>query len=221
MQAPAIQAVLFDFDGVLTTDKTGSLTTTRYVSEHTGIELARVQSAFRRFNTDLTLGRTTHEQVWESICAELDRKLPLDLLRRAFESTPMSARMLDLARELRSSYSVGIVTDNKKDRIDLLKRLHDLPSIFDPIAVSAEMGVGKDDPGIFLDVLNRMRVSPEECVFIDNNEENLLAPGSLGIKTIHFDDEKQDFRALLAALRVHGVLLPGPGKVHASGELPG
>jgi len=207
MQVPTIKAVLFDFDGVLTADKTGSLTTTRYLSEQTGIELSQVQSVFRRFNSDLTLGRTTHKQVWESICDDLGRKLSIDLLKEAFESTPLNARMLGLAKELRSRYSVGIVTDNKKDRIDLLKRLHNLPSLFDPIAVSAEVGVSKDDPKIFLGVLNRIRVSPEECIFIDNDEENLLAPRSLGIKTIYFDDEKQDFDALLAALQVHGVLV--------------
>ena len=35
-------------------DKTGSLTTTCYLSRRTGIELSKVQAAFRRFNEDLT-----------------------------------------------------------------------------------------------------------------------------------------------------------------------
>ena len=206
MQASPIKAVLFDFDGVLTTDKTGSLTTTRYLSECTGIALSQVQSVFRKFNGDLTLGRTTHEQVWGSICAELGQQLSIDLLKAAFESTPMSARMLRLAKELRSRYSVGIITDNKKDRIDHLKKLHSLSSVFDLIAVSAEVGVGKDDPKIFLGVLGQLGASPDECIFIDNSQKNLIAPGSLGIKTIYFDDEKQDFKALLAALRAHGAI---------------
>jgi len=33
-----IKAVFFDFDGVLTLDKTGSLTTARYISVATGID---------------------------------------------------------------------------------------------------------------------------------------------------------------------------------------
>jgi putative hydrolase of the HAD superfamily len=108
---------------------------------------------------------------------------------------------------LQSRYSVAIVTDNKKDRIDHLKKLHNLSSVFDPIAVSAEVGVGKDDPKIFLGVLGKLGVSPDECIFIDNSRENLIAPGSLGIKTIYFDDEGQDFTALLAALRSHGAIV--------------
>jgi putative hydrolase of the HAD superfamily len=206
VHASTIRAVLFDFDGVLTTDKTGSLTTTRYLSQRTGIELSIVQSAFRRFNNDLTLGRTTHAAVWGDICADLGQPIGFPLLEEAFESTPLNERMLGIARELRSRHAVGIVTDNKKDRIDALKRLHDLPRLFDPIVVSSEVGRGKDDPGIFLGALQSLRVKPEECIFIDNNEDNLVAPNAMGMKTIHFDDEKQDFEALLAALKAHGVI---------------
>ena len=200
-----MKAVLFDFDGVLTTDKTGSLTTTRFLSRRTGIDLARVQSVFRNFNDDLTLGKTTHARVWESICEGLGKSLSIELLKEAFESTPMNARMLELARDLRPRYSVGIVTDNKKDRIDHLKQIHDLPSLFDPIAVSAEIGVSKDSPGMFLGALSHLSANPNECVFIDNSQENLFVPRSLGINTIHFDDETQDFEALFAALEGFGV----------------
>ena len=205
MHSPTVKAVLFDFDGVLTTDKTGSLTTTRYLSARSGVEISRVQSVFRRFNNDLTFGKTTHEQVWGDICRSLGQELSIGTLWEAFESTPLSARMLELARRLQARYSVGIVTDNKKDRIDHLKKIHDLPSLFDPIVVSAEVGVGKEDPKIFLTAVHHLRLKPQECVFIDNHRKNLMAPSSLGIKTIYFDDEKQDFNELLAALGAQGV----------------
>lgn len=204
MGAVSIKAVLFDFDGVLTTDRTGSLTTTRYLSNCTGIALSHVQSVFRRFNSDLTLGKTTHERIWDAICLDLGQKLSIEVLEEAFESTPLSTRMLDIAKGLRSKHSVGIVTDNKKDRIDLLKKIHSLPSLFDPIVVSAEVGAGKEGPKIFLEALHRLRISPEECIFIDNCRANLIAPGSLGINTIHFDDEKQDFEELLSVLKALG-----------------
>lgn len=197
MHASSIKAVLFDFDGVLTVDKTGSLTTTRYLSERTGIALSRVQSVFRKFNDDLTLGRTTHEEIWSDICDGLGWTLSIELLYGAFES----------AKGLRSRYRVGIVTDNKKDRIDLLEELHKLSSIFDPIAVSAQIGVGKDDPKIFLNVLHHLGVGADECIFIDNSRGNLIAPNSLGIKTIYFDDANQDFPLLLTELEMHGAII--------------
>lgn len=206
MKASKIRAVMFDFDGVLTKDKTGSLTTTRYLSQRTGIELSKVQAAFNRFNKDLTLGKTTHKAVWDDICADLGQTISFHLLKEAFESTPLNERMLAIASWLRSRYSVGIVTDNKKDRIDAIKRLHDLTRLFDPIVVSSEVGMSKDDPRIFLGALQLLRVEPEECIFIDNSKDNLLAPNSIGIKTIYFDDEKQDFKSVLSELQAYGVM---------------
>lgn len=200
-----IKAVLFDFDGVLTTDKTGSQTTTRYLSNATGVELSRLQSAFRKFNQALILGKTTHEEIWDDLCSDIGRTLDIALLEAAFESTPMSQRMLSLARGIRAQCAVGIVTDNKKDRMDFLKNLHDLPSLFDPIVVSAEIGTDKGSPEIFEEALRRLRIKGDECVFIDNSPSNLIAPRSLGMKTTYFDDETQDFKSLLAAMEDLGV----------------
>jgi putative hydrolase of the HAD superfamily len=204
MAAP-IRAVLFDFDGVLTTDKTGSITTARSLSRLTGIELPRIQAALRRFNPALTRGETTHEAIWPQVCRELGQAVDIALLQEAFASTPINERMMALARRLRPAYAVGIVTDNKKDRIDCLKHLHALPSLFDPIVVSAEVGSGKEDALIFETAMQRLGLRADECVFIDNSRDNLVAADRLGMKTIFFDDEKQDFEALHAALAGMGV----------------
>ena len=92
-----IKAVFFDYDGVLTTDKTGSLTTTRHLSKATGIELSVVKATFNRYNRDLTLGKTTHIQVWHEICSALGQKLDIRLLFEAFESMPSFMRVLSKA----------------------------------------------------------------------------------------------------------------------------
>lgn len=200
-----IKAIFFDYDGVLTTDKTGSHTTTRYLSQVTGIELSAIKAAFNRYNQDLTLGRATHADIWPDLCIELGQALRIELLHEAFESTPLNAEMLSLARRLRKGHSVGIITDNKQDRMDHLKRHQGLASWFDPIVVSAEIGSDKSSTEIFLHALNRAGARPQEAVFIDNNYENLAAPNALGIQTIFHDDETNDIDALLRHLQALGV----------------
>jgi len=208
MPQTAIRAVLFDFDGVLTTDKTGSLTTIRYLSEHAGIAHERLRDAFKNFNDDLNLGRKTHDDIWPLLCSSLNSELDKALLPLAFESTPMNAGMMHLARVLKRSRSVGIVTDNKKDRIDHLKLHAGLEPLFDPIVVSAEVGVSKEHPLIFQRALSYLGIAPDESVFIDNTRDNLVAPAALGMHTIHFDDERNDLGALIATLqRTYGIPL--------------
>ena len=202
-----ISAVLFDFDGVLTTDKTGSITTIRYLSAKTGLDEQKIWSAFASFNDDLLYGLATHSEIWPAFCIALGQELDIALLTGAFESTPMNKEMLDLARGLKTAgYSIGIVTDNKKDRIDCLRAHLELDSLFSPIVVSAECGSGKDGPAIFNIALAQLDVKADQTIFIDNSKRNLVAAEAIGIKTIHFDDSTNDVQGLAAALEwQHGV----------------
>ena len=195
-----IRAVFFDFDGVLTRDKTGSLTTLRYLGEATGIAYPRLREVFKAHNEALTLGTTTHDAIWPAICEALGCCIDKALLRPAFESTPFNTEMLLLARSLRQRCRVGIITDNKQDRIDHLRRFASLDAVFDPIVVSAEIGASKAGTLIFEWALQGLGIAPGESVFIDNSEDNLAAPRRLGMHAIHFDDEANDVGALIAVL---------------------
>ena len=205
-----IRAVFFDYDGVLTTDKTGSLTTNRYLSQAAGVDFSKIQTVFGRFSRDLTLGKTTHTQIWQEVCDELAQDIGINILHEAFESTPINEGMFLLARQLKDSYSVGIITDNKKDRIDHLKRTQALETLFNPIVVSAEIGGNKQSAEIFSYALDCAKVLAEESVFIDNNQENLVAPKALGIKTVFHDDEANDIAALVSTLKTLGVVATMP-----------
>ena len=57
-----IKAILFDYDGVLTTDNTGSHTTNKHISKVSGLSYDVVERAFAPFNFDLNIGRTEARQ---------------------------------------------------------------------------------------------------------------------------------------------------------------
>ena len=203
-----INGVFFDYDGVLTTDKTGSLTTCRHLSSRTGIELNVLANVLRRFNPDLSVGKRSYTEVWPEVCSMLGQLVPLELLAEAFESTPKNAPMFAIANELRRSCVVGIITDNKKDRMDHLRKVQQLDELFSPIVVSAEVGSTKDDAQIFETALARCGLPASSCLFIDNSRANLLRPQALGMHTLHFDDESKDIAGLRRSLtEVYGLLV--------------
>lgn len=197
-----IKAIFFDYDGVLTLDRTGSLTTNRSLSEQTGIPYERVCRALQPHNEALNTGESSYAKIWPAVCAELERDLSLDLLTKAFESTPINEEMVRFARRLKGRYSVGIITDNKKDRIDCLKRCQRLSEVFDPIVVSAEVRCTKASPLSFERALACAGVDAPDSIFIDNAPGNLVAPAALGMKTVHFDDERNDVAGLARLLDV-------------------
>lgn len=205
----SVKAVFFDFDGVLTRDKTGTLTTLRYLSRRTGIAYEQLLNAFKPYNKDLNLGKVTHDEIWPDICGALSFQIDRSLLRYAFESTPINGAVFELARQLRQHYRVGMITDNKKDRIDHLKNYFGLTALFDPIVVSAEVGSSKETALIFERALACLGIDPNQSLFIDNTAENLVTASALGMKTVYFDDEENDVQALCRTLKeTHGLLIP-------------
>ena len=202
-----IRAVFFDYDGVLTRDKTGSLTTCRSLAQQVGLPFEVVHAALRPYNEALTLGRTTHQAIWPAVCEALGRDIPIGALRIAFESTPLDEAAMSLAKRLSAHHRVGLITDNKRDRLDHLRTFQQLDAVFDPIVVSSVFGSTKEDTAIFEYALACVAHSPEEAVFIDNHRDNLVAPAALGMHTLHFDDERRDVTALVTELQQLGVAI--------------
>ncbi|MBQ9274387.1 MAG: HAD family phosphatase [Succinivibrio sp.] len=54
------------------------------------------------------------------------------------------------------------------------------------IVVSGEEKTIKPEKGIYLTLLERYKLNPEECLFIDDNEANLVTARSRGIQTVLF-----------------------------------
>lgn len=187
-----IKVILFDFDGVLTTDKTGSQSIINYLSAQTGIPFDTLKPVYASFNKDLLSGKLKHENMWHSFCEKVGADIDYTLLIESFWNTPIDWDMIALAKRLKTTYAIGMITDNKCDRIDEIVQYHGWSDLFDVISVSAAFGSGKTDERIFTKTLSVLGIHPEECVFIDNTVKNLIIPEQLGMHTMLFDDADRD-----------------------------
>lgn len=195
-----IRAVLFDLDGVITTEKTGSGPLVRSLAFHTGIPAETLGPAYFRRNKELLMGRITHADMWDDFCHEMGANIDYALLNTAFVETPLDCEMLQMAAWCHQQCKTALVTNNKADRVAAILNYHRLYDLFDAVAVSAEIGSGKESQTIFDRVLADLEVAPEECVFIDNAEENLVVPKEMGMTTVLFDADRRDVRGLYELL---------------------
>lgn len=197
-----IKAVLFDLDGVLTTDATGTTSIIKYIDEHTDMDKELFEKAYRKHNWKLLYGHTTHEEMWPVLCTDMKQTLDMDILRNAFNKTPMDIEMISLIKSLKDSgYIVGMITDNKRDRVEQIIHYNGLQDIFDVVTISADIGSGKKEKPIFESTIKELDLAYELCAFIDNNQGNLIIPNELGMKTIFYDHNKRDFNQLLTELK--------------------
>ncbi len=205
-----IKTVFFDFDGVLTTDGSGSFTTCTNIQKLIpDVTFDHILRCYKVYHPKMLLGQMTHAAIWKEFCNCIGKDNYLDstVLHEAFRNTPMNTKMMDLAKKLKKHYKLGIITDNSKERFDVLQSKMKLSDVFEIIVVSGETGIRKDSDETFERALSLADCKPEECVFIDNNEDNLIAPRKLGWNTILHDHRKNDVDLVIGALKKLGVLI--------------
>lgn len=203
-----IKAIFFDLDGVLTTDAKGSLTLSKNLCEaKAGLVVDDVLKSFRRDIERLTSGQCSLQSVIERVCTEFAIPFSQELLVAVASKTPWNKPMVELAHSLMSAYVVGMITDNAKERMDMLSRMPELAG-FNPVIVSAIERASKSDgsTAIYDRALERARCVAAEALFVDNQQRNLVTPAKMGMHTYFHDDARNDMEALHAAFRKLGII---------------
>lgn len=190
-----IKAILFDFDGVLTIDKTGSQSILNYIAKETNLSPEALKTAYHTFNRGLLHGNFTHKDIWKDFCNMIGCDIDYSILIDSFKHTPIDHDMISIVKELGASYQIGMITDNKCDRIEEIISHYRFEELFDVISVSAAYKSGKEERLIFEKTVEALTVSPKQCIFIDNSPKNLIVPRQMGMQTILFDDENRNAKA--------------------------
>ena len=114
--------------------------------------------------------------------------------------------MLEIAKNLKAKgYVVALVTDNKSDRVESISKQHKFDELFDDIVISDTIGSGKKEQKIFDETLGKLKLNYDDCIFIDNNQDNLIVPDAKGMGAIYFDHNKRDFKSLIEQLKNFGI----------------
>ena len=202
-----IKVIFFDFDGVLTTDASGSYTTCTNIRRELpdDISFNHIMRCYRNHHYELLLGNIVHGDIWQDFCRCVGKDLDISVLLNAFRDTPINHQMMNVCKSLKTNYPLGIITDNSKDRFEVVKTAMKLPMLFDYFIVSGDLGSRKDCDANFDEAMRVAGVRAEECVFIDNNMSNLRIPSRLGFTTIHHDDKSNDVVQLVQHMRDSGV----------------
>jgi putative hydrolase of the HAD superfamily len=110
---------------------------------------------------------------------------------------------LSLLRELRDSYKLGVLSNADSSLRDRLEREMAIHHLFHDIVCSAEIGMAKPDPAVYMMAAERLGLPPRDCVFVDDLDTNVEAARQVGMVGILFRlDKGDDLRSQLAALDV-------------------
>ncbi len=111
-------------------------------------------------------------------------------------------KRLDFLKQLKKSnkYNLFLLSNTNDIHINYVKdtfAFYDtFKSCFDRFYLSYEIGFRKPNKDIYTFVLNDSRLKPEETLFIDDSEENIISANSLGIQTWHLNPKTDDVTEL-------------------------
>jgi len=98
---------------------------------------------------------------------------------------------VEILYKLKEEYKVYGLTNWSAETFPIALERFEFFQVFDGILVSGKERLIKPDPKIFELMMSRFNLKPEECLFIDDNINNILASRAFGIETIHFESPEQ------------------------------
>ena len=182
-----ITTIAFDFGGVLTKGKY-----TKAILDSIGGTFANAPPdryrAFDRLVGLMDQNRSNSAQfvkeVNETFGTQFTPEEMRDVFRKALSFNPDAVAY---AKQLSKKYRVQLWSNNNEMTTDILRKEHkDVLSSFEKIYFSHEMKDRKPSRVFFEEILEDSNLAPEECIFIDDKENNILAAKELGIHAVLF-----------------------------------
>lgn len=177
------------------------------VAERLGMSLDAIYAAI--FDDEASRramrGELTYEQYWASVCAGLGLSASdcAELHTEFWRADGIDRQLTSCIRRLRGRYKIGLLSNAWDDLRRKLVRWG-LTDLFDDVVNSAEVGLAKPDPRIYLLALERLGVAPAEAVFVDDRPENVEMACRLGMHGIHFTSRAEMLAQLVEILSQDG-----------------
>jgi len=203
-----IEAVLWDFGGVLTTSPFEAFN--RYEAERglprdfiRTINATNPESnAWARFESS-RIGLNEFDVAFAEEAERAGHRVPgKDVI--ALLSGDVRPRMVQVLRRCREHFRVGCITNNVNsgqgpgmatsgERAD---RVAEVMTLFDVVVESSVEGVRKPSPEIYRIACERLDIQPARTVFLDDLGINVKPARAMGMHTIKVIDEQQAIDAL-------------------------
>ena len=110
---------------------------------------------------------------------------------------------LDLIRSLRPPYRTAILSNADRTLEERLRDGMGIHHLFDAVVCSAAVQLAKPDHRVYRLAAERLGLSSQECVFIDDAERNVTAAQEVGMAAVLYRvDQGHDLAAQLSELGV-------------------
>ncbi|WP_441239061.1 HAD-IA family hydrolase [Bradyrhizobium sp. 930_D9_N1_4] len=204
----AIEAVIFDFGGVLTSSPFEAFA--RYETErglpvdiirrtNAANHLENAWAKFERAEVDIETFDKLFAGESRALGAEVRGRDVLPLLRG-----DLRPEMVEALKRIKAQFKTGCITNNLPanaigSATGRSLYVAEVMVLFDHVIESAKIGLRKPDPRIYQLMVETLKVDPNNCVYLDDLGVNLKPAREMGMTTIKVASGAQAIAELEAA----------------------
>jgi HAD superfamily hydrolase (TIGR01509 family) len=201
----AVQAVVFDLDGVLVDSEQAWDAARRAL-------VAAAGGSWREGATRDMLGMSSGE--WSAYVrdrlgvdlepGEINREVVRRLLATYRERLPLLPGAREAVARLAAAWPLGLASSSNREVIDVVLDAMGVAERFAATVSSEEVDRGKPAPDVYLEAARRLGADPAACVAIEDSENGIRAAHAAGLRVLalpnpHFPPA-EDALALAAAV---------------------
>jgi len=131
-------------------------------------------------------GKINSNEFWVRFSLRYGKKVKEELFGKFF-NPGIIQETKDIIEQLKSNSRVVCGT-NTIDSLYYYLLNQGSYEIFDEVYTSTLMGISKPDPDFYRYILKKEMIKPENTIFVDDTEENIISAQKIGINSILFTD---------------------------------
>lgn len=188
-----LKAVIFDMDGLMIDSE--RITYEGYVEECSKLGYKITKEFY------VTLLGNTVKEIYGKFRIEFGEEIPIEeimaevhnYMRKRFETEgiPVKTGLTELLKYLKENdYKTIVATSSDRERVDRILKSAKIEHYFNSSICGDEVKRGKPNPEIFLKACEKLNVSPEEALVLEDSEQGIAAAFYAGIPCICIPDMK-------------------------------
>lgn len=185
------KVLLIDMYGVIIKESKGYFIP--YTFQHfPESEYERLTTAFKveRVFSKAQKGALNNQEFLKYLGYENPRETMEDYLKNYLT---LDEQFSDFAKKVTSRMELCLLSNDVAEWSEFLTEYHGMNPYFKEKIVSGTVQLRKPDKAIFEYALEKLQCEPGDCIFVDNSVKNLRVAEELGIKTILFNRDGEEY----------------------------
>lgn len=185
-----IKAIIFDVGGVIVGRILRNMA--RDLSEKYSKDFSFFNKAIHKGWNDYKLSKITADEFWRIFIegAKIDENIE-DLKKMSLGYIDEIRGTVEVINSLKKRYRLAILSNNADEWVEKERKMVDFDRLFDVVLFSNEVKLAKPHKEFFMLCAEKLGLKPEECLFVDDQNNNLGAAKNFGFKTLKFENAEQ------------------------------